>query len=83
MYKYKTAYIGRITAKGNFSYKPAEALAPVGKKIQEEAEGGWRFVGAYNVPVEVKVGCIGRLFGNQNSTQYNYMLVFEKEEKDA
>ena len=80
MFKYKTAYIGHIEATGNFSYKPEQALAPIGKKIQDEAVGGWRFVGAYNVPVQVKIGCIGKLFGIHDNIQYNYMLVFEKDE---
>ena len=80
MLKYKTAYIGHIEAKGNFTYKPELALAPIGKKIQEEAVGGWKFVGAYNVPVEIKIGIIGRIFGNRDNVQYNYVLVFEKDE---
>ena len=82
MLKYKTVYIGRLQAKmsADGKYKPQEALAPIGKRIEDEAVGGWRFVGAYNVPVEVKAGCLASMFGGKNTVEHNYVLVFEKEE---
>lgn len=82
MTQYKTVALGTIetTASLFISDKQvATTLAPVSKKIQDEAVGGWKLHSLVQVPVKVKPGCIGKLFKQDTAYIYYCMLVFEKE----
>ena len=80
MVKYKTIALNRLS--GKEGTKANDAIAPVAKVIESETLGGWEFVNMYEMPIDVKLGCIKSILNRSNDGGKNffYMLVFKKED---
>lgn len=80
MVRYKTVALNKLS--GKEGTKANNAIAPVAKAIENETVGGWEFVNMYQMPIEVKLGCVKSLLNRSSNggNDYFYMLVFKKED---
>ncbi len=77
MIQYKTIAIDRVIARRR--NKLNEVINPIKDIVEKEAVGGWEFVAITEVPIYVKPGCIGYLFGNRGFYDYAMMVIYKKE----
>jgi hypothetical protein len=79
-YQYKvTSFDSQITTSDMRNGKAgAKISAQLEVLLQEYARNGWELQGQYEFTVDVKVGCIERLFGNKDTSFRLHQLVFRK-----
>ncbi len=78
MLRYKTVALDSMLV-GKKKQTANEIMAPVAQVIQKEAAGGWKFENMYDMPILIKPGCFGKLFGKPGDIIYYYMMVFSQE----